>query len=174
VARFARAHAGWRDGRVQLVVFPSLPVLAAVVDLFAGTAVVVGARDLFYEDRGPFTAAVSGADLRQIGWQFDISLMTAHRDLDELERHGMLRKSRGIAAATSTRLVESSDVYRLTRQAAEKEALASAALQFIEPGQYPARRRGKPAPAHGGNCHTEHAGIPPEGLVRRKGPGRVL
>jgi len=67
--------------------------------------------------------------------RFDISLMTIHRDLDELESRGVLRKSRGVATATSTTLVESSDVYRLGRQAVEKEAVAAAALKLVEPGQ---------------------------------------
>lgn len=73
--------------------------------------------------------------IEQLADRFHISLMTIHRDLDELETRGLLRKSRGIATATSTSLVESSDVYRLSRQASEKEALALAAMGFIEPGQ---------------------------------------
>lgn len=67
--------------------------------------------------------------------RFGISLMTVHRDLDELEGRGLLRKSRGVATALSSALVESSDVYRSGRQLAEKEAIAVAALEFIEPGQ---------------------------------------
>ena len=73
--------------------------------------------------------------IEQLADRFDISLMTVHRDLDELENRGLLRKSRGIATATSTSLVESSDVYRASRQLAEKEAIALAALEFVEPGQ---------------------------------------
>lgn len=73
--------------------------------------------------------------IEQLADRFDISVMTAHRDLDELESRGLLRKSRGVATATSTALVESSDVYRLGRQRNEKESLAVAALDFIEPGQ---------------------------------------
>lgn len=73
--------------------------------------------------------------IEQLAERFDISLMTVHRDLDELENRGLLRKSRGIATATSTSLVESSDVYRASRQLAEKEAIALAALDFVEPGQ---------------------------------------
>jgi DeoR/GlpR family transcriptional regulator of sugar metabolism len=61
--------------------------------------------------------------------------MTVHRDLDELEARGLLRKSRGIATATSSLLVESSDVYRAARQRREKEALAAAAMEHLEPGQ---------------------------------------
>jgi len=67
--------------------------------------------------------------------RFDVSLMTIHRDLDELAGRGILRKARGVATATSTSLVESSDVYRSNRQAREKEAVAIAALDYIEPGQ---------------------------------------
>ena len=73
--------------------------------------------------------------IEQLAERFDISLMTVHRDLDELESRGLLRKSRGVATALSTSLVESSDVYRSSRQVAEKESLALAALEFIEPGQ---------------------------------------
>lgn len=73
--------------------------------------------------------------VEQLAERFGISLMTVHRDLDELESRGILRKSRGVATATSTSLVESSDIYRSTQQAAEKEALALAATEFIEPGQ---------------------------------------
>lgn len=67
--------------------------------------------------------------------RFGISHMTVHRDLDELEARGLLRKSRGVATALSTALVESSDVYRSSRELPEKEAIAHAALEFIEPGQ---------------------------------------
>ncbi len=73
--------------------------------------------------------------IEQLAERFDISLMTVHRDLDELESRGLLRKGRGLATATSTILVESSDMYRLGRQSKEKEALATAAMEFIEPGQ---------------------------------------
>lgn len=73
--------------------------------------------------------------IEQIAERFGISVMTAHRDLDGLEGRGLLRKSRGVASAMSTALVESSDVYRAGRQLAEKTAIAHAALEFIEPGQ---------------------------------------
>ncbi|WP_054007099.1 DeoR/GlpR family DNA-binding transcription regulator [Cypionkella psychrotolerans] len=67
--------------------------------------------------------------------RFGISLMTAHRDLDELVARGLLRKARGIVSAAPTSLIEASDVYRFNRQSAEKKAIASAAMQFVEPGQ---------------------------------------
>ena len=67
VADMARRSEAIRSQRVSLVVLPSLPVLASVVDVFAGAEVQVGAQDLFHEDRGAFTGAVSAYDLRQIG-----------------------------------------------------------------------------------------------------------
>ncbi|MBL4928155.1 DeoR/GlpR family DNA-binding transcription regulator [Fuscibacter oryzae] len=67
--------------------------------------------------------------------RFGISLMTAHRDLDELVGRGLLRKTRGIVSAAPTSLVESSAVYRSTRQELEKRAIAAAAAAHIEPGQ---------------------------------------
>ncbi|MGJ0203770.1 DeoR family transcriptional regulator [Leucobacter sp. gxy201] len=73
--------------------------------------------------------------IEQLAERFEVSTMTIHRDLDELERRGLLRKNRGVAAAMSTSLVESSDVFRSSRQNAEKEAIAHAAMEFVEPGQ---------------------------------------
>lgn len=82
-------------------------------------------------------AVMSAGSLRisELAEQFEISTMTVHRDLDELESRGLLRKDRGVATALSTVLVESSDVYRVSREVEEKESLALAALDFIEPGQ---------------------------------------
>ncbi|MGF3056847.1 DeoR/GlpR family DNA-binding transcription regulator [Microbacterium sp. YY-01] len=73
--------------------------------------------------------------IEQLAETFDVSIMTVHRDLDELESRGLLRKSRGVATAMPTALVESSDVYRSNREAVEKESIALAALELIEPGQ---------------------------------------
>lgn len=73
--------------------------------------------------------------IERLAERFGVSVMTVHRDLDELESRGLLRKDRGVATATSTALVESSDVYRSSRQLAEKEALAGAAMNYVETGQ---------------------------------------
>lgn len=71
----------------------------------------------------------------QLAERFGTSQMTVHRDLDELEARGLLRKSRGVATALSSSLVESSDVYRASQQQEEKQDIARAALDFVEPGQ---------------------------------------
>jgi len=73
--------------------------------------------------------------IEELADRFNISVMTVHRDLDELEGRGLLRKERGVASATSTALVESSYVYRSSRQLAEKESIARTAVEFISHGQ---------------------------------------
>jgi len=73
--------------------------------------------------------------IEDLAERFEISVMTAHRDLDELEERGLLRKERGTATATSTALVESSYVYRSNTQLEEKEAIARATIEFISHGQ---------------------------------------
>jgi DeoR/GlpR family transcriptional regulator of sugar metabolism len=64
-----------------------------------------------------------------------VSRMTIHRDLDELERQGVLRKVRNGATATPSSLFESDVRFRLAQQTLEKEAIARAALAYVEPGQ---------------------------------------
>jgi len=72
---------------------------------------------------------------RDLAHRFDVSVMTVHRDLDELERRGVLRKSRGGATPQPSSLFESNVRYRLSHARAEKEALARFALGLLEPGQ---------------------------------------
>ena len=67
VAERTAQHDAVRSGRVHLFVLPSLPALPAAVAALAGTGVAVGAQDLFWADRGPYTGGVSGLDLRAIG-----------------------------------------------------------------------------------------------------------
>lgn len=73
--------------------------------------------------------------IEELTERFDISLMTAHRDLDELISRGLLRKTRGIVSAAPTSLIEASDVYRANREAPEKEAIAEAAAEFVDSGE---------------------------------------
>jgi triosephosphate isomerase len=67
VAELARTHPAVRGGRVELFVAPSFVSIPAALDTFAGTGVVVGAQDLFWEDAGAFTGEVSGAELAELG-----------------------------------------------------------------------------------------------------------
>lgn len=62
------------------------------------------------------------------------SVMTIHRDLDELARRGVVRKFHGGVSAQPSTVFEASSEYRLRTQTSAKEALAAAALRFVEPG----------------------------------------
>lgn len=85
VAELAGTHPAVQDGTVRLVVLPSLPALAAVRDALTGTPVALGAQDLFWEDRGAFTGAVSGVDLRQVG--------CAYVEIGHAERRSVFHES---------------------------------------------------------------------------------
>jgi DeoR/GlpR family transcriptional regulator of sugar metabolism len=75
------------------------------------------------------------ARIEDIAERFKISVMTAHRDLDELQARGLLHKSRGAATALASTLVESSVVYRQTQRLELKRSLAAAALPYVQEGQ---------------------------------------
>ncbi|WP_248958816.1 DeoR/GlpR family DNA-binding transcription regulator [Sphaerisporangium perillae] len=74
------------------------------------------------------------ASVAELAETFGVSVMTVHRDLDELERQGMVRKFRGGATAQASTVFESNIVYRLTAHQAEKEAIARHVAGLIEPG----------------------------------------
>ncbi|MCG5212293.1 DeoR/GlpR family DNA-binding transcription regulator [Streptosporangium sp. KLBMP 9127] len=74
------------------------------------------------------------ASVAELAETFAVSVMTIHRDLDELERQGMVRKFRGGATAQASSVFESNIVYRLTANTEEKEAVARHVVKLIEPG----------------------------------------
>jgi DeoR/GlpR family transcriptional regulator of sugar metabolism len=67
--------------------------------------------------------------------EFGISPMTARRDLDELERRGMARRTHGGAVLPGLSSHEDSFLQRLEVEVAAKERLAEAALGLLEPGE---------------------------------------
>jgi DeoR/GlpR family transcriptional regulator of sugar metabolism len=73
-------------------------------------------------------------DLDDLAERFAVSKMTIHRDLDELDQAGVLRKVRGGATADSGTQFESDFRIRARQDAAAKERMARAALELIEPG----------------------------------------
>lgn len=66
---------------------------------------------------------------------FNVSSMTVYRDMDELERQGILRKVRGGATAQPSSLFESDLRYRVGSSSNEKLAIAQYAVQYVQPGQ---------------------------------------
>jgi DeoR/GlpR family transcriptional regulator of sugar metabolism len=82
-----------------------------------------------------YVLARESTSARELASLFDVSVMTIHRDLDELERQGVLRKVHGGATPQPSSLFESNVRYRLSAAKGEKEALARYALSLIEPGE---------------------------------------
>jgi len=66
--------------------------------------------------------------------RFAVSRMTIHRDLDDLEGAGLLRKIRGGATIRSGTQFESDFRFRERQGAPAKLAMARAALRLVEPG----------------------------------------
>jgi DeoR/GlpR family transcriptional regulator of sugar metabolism len=75
--------------------------------------------------------SLTAADLAE---RFGVSLMTIHRDLDELERQGIVRKHRGGVTAQPSGVFESNVAYRMKSMRAAKDAIADRAVELIEPG----------------------------------------
>jgi DeoR/GlpR family transcriptional regulator of sugar metabolism len=66
--------------------------------------------------------------------RFDVSKMTIHRDLDDLEQEGVLRKVRGGATIEAGTQFQSDFSIRERQDGAAKARLAEAALALVEPG----------------------------------------
>ena len=80
---------------------------------------------------GSPSATATAAELASIT---GVSLMTIHRDIDDLARRGILRKFHGGVSALPTTVFESSSEFRMQTRSAAKSALARKALEFVEPG----------------------------------------
>lgn len=67
--------------------------------------------------------------------EFGISPMTARRDLDELERRGVAKRTHGGAVFPGLSRHEDSFLQRLEMAVEAKERLAEAALEVLQPGE---------------------------------------
>ncbi len=74
------------------------------------------------------------ATAQDLAGRFGVSIVTIHRDLDELERRGVVRKFHGGVTAQPSGVFESQMSYRLASMAAQKTAIAHAALRYVQPG----------------------------------------
>jgi DeoR/GlpR family transcriptional regulator of sugar metabolism len=71
---------------------------------------------------------------QELAAMFEVSVMTIHRDLDELARQGIVRKHRGGVTAQPSGVFESNVAYRKKAMHAEKQAIAKHAAGYVEPG----------------------------------------
>lgn len=77
---------------------------------------------------------VQAVDLDDLAVRFAVSKMTIHRDLDDLEQAGLLRKVRGGATIEPGGQFESDFRIRELQDADAKHRMARAALELVEPG----------------------------------------
>ena len=75
------------------------------------------------------------ARIEEIADHFTISRMTVHRHVEALTKQGIVRKLHGAVTAQPSALYESAFRFRQTLAVGEKQALARAALRYVEPGQ---------------------------------------
>jgi len=72
--------------------------------------------------------------VEDLSLRFSVSKMTIHRDLDDLEEAGLLRKVRGGASIETSSQFESDYRFRERRGAEEKRRIGAAAIDLLEPG----------------------------------------
>lgn len=75
------------------------------------------------------------ARIDQLAREFEVSLMTMHRDLDALATEGWLTKIRGGATANPSALLEFGVRERAAAQRAEKAAVAAVGAELLGRGQ---------------------------------------
>lgn len=78
--------------------------------------------------------AARAVDLDDLAARFVVSKMTIHRDLDDLEQAGLLRKVRGGATVEAGTQFESDFRIREMQDGDAKARMAQAALDLVEPG----------------------------------------
>jgi DeoR/GlpR family transcriptional regulator of sugar metabolism len=71
----------------------------------------------------------------ELAERFGVSRMTVHRDLKLLEEQGIVRRVHGGVTVRSSSLADSTILYRSRQAEMQKNALAAAAMELIEPGQ---------------------------------------
>lgn len=101
-------------------------------------SVTVRRRGRRREDRQELIAqavlAEGSTTAQQLADAFAVSLNTIHRDLDELEQQGVVRKFHGGVTAQPTAVFEADIAYRMKRMLAQKQAIGRHAARYVKPG----------------------------------------
>ncbi len=74
------------------------------------------------------------AQIKDLATSLNVSLMTIHRDLNDLQNQGLVRRIRGAVSAEKSMLFESSYLFRARQHVDEKRRLARAAIAHVDPG----------------------------------------
>lgn len=85
-------------------------------------------------DIADYLLTQSTSTAQELADRFNVSLVTAHRDLDVLARKGVVRKFHGGVTAQPSSVFESSIEYRYGTALNEKLAIAARAAQLVQPG----------------------------------------
>ncbi|MFW6599459.1 DeoR/GlpR family DNA-binding transcription regulator [Propionibacteriaceae bacterium Y2011] len=78
--------------------------------------------------------SIGAATTTELSERFEVSAVTIHRDLVELERRGVVRRFHGGVTAQPSSTFESLLDYRLNSELEHKQAIAAAALDHVHPG----------------------------------------
>ncbi|WP_427022930.1 DeoR/GlpR family DNA-binding transcription regulator [Aureimonas ureilytica] len=95
----------------------------------------MGKGDRRREEIANFVIAQGQVRIDDLIERFGVSRMTVHRHIDQLAAQGVLRKLHGSVSAQPSGIYESLFRYRATLATSQKQGLARAALDLIEPGQ---------------------------------------
>jgi DeoR/GlpR family transcriptional regulator of sugar metabolism len=72
--------------------------------------------------------------IKELAGRLGVSFMTVHRDVNDLQERGFVRRIRGAVSAEKSMLFESSYLYRTRQNVEAKRRLARTAVRHIEPG----------------------------------------
>ncbi|MGW3604965.1 MULTISPECIES: DeoR/GlpR family DNA-binding transcription regulator [unclassified Micromonospora] len=79
-------------------------------------------------------AAEGSCSPQELASAFNVSIMTIHRDLEQLERRGIVRRFHGGVTAQPSGVFESQMSYRMMSRTEEKSAIAAAAMRHVDAG----------------------------------------
>ena len=169
VAKICADHPATVGGAVQFFVIPTFPSIPGVVELARPAGIAVGGQDLHWEDSGPFTGEVSGAELAELG--------ATMVEVGHAERRAMFGETDEIVARKTLAGLRNGLAPVLCIGEAEPGAPDHAAglcIEQLESALAPARSVGDGRAAAGGlrtDLGDRRSGARPTGVRQRGVPG---